>query len=87
LELVPDALATAPSRASGTPVRASSSSANRKWPEPIATAVHPAMTIPTTVTTSAVMPVRRRPLPMGLRPSSMVLRQRPSNMFSISWVR
>ena len=79
-EEVPEAFATAPSRASGIPVRTRNSRPNRRYPSPMLTAAAVAITIPVTVTASAEMPVRRRLRPMGVRPRSTAARQFPSSM-------
>ena len=77
---VPDALATAPSSRSGRAQSTRSRSPPRRAPLAMATDAAAASTTPVAVRWSAVMPVRRMLAPTGLRPSSKLCRQRPSNM-------
>ena len=80
-ELVPDALAMGPSRASENPVRIKNTSPRISSPRPITTAATAAMAMPNAVTASALMPIRHKTAPMGSSPRLTAERQLPSNMW------
>ena len=87
MDEVPLALATAPSRASGNPVRIRKTNPRNKRPCPINIAPTEAITIPAAVRAFAVIPILLKATPTGSRTLSTPLRKLPSNTLTPSCYR